>query len=347
MKNTKKMKAYRLKELGKMPVVEEVDVPEPGFGQVLIKMAGAGLCHTDLLMTDDGIALQPWIGEFTLGHENAGWVEEVGPGVKGFEVGESVVVCATDSCGYCEACLSGHDNFCLNVNARGCQAGRDGGLAEYMLAPARQLVSLGKQDPTHFAALTDAALSPYASIVNAQTYIPANGYCVVVGVGGLGSYAVQLLKLTTSAKVIAIDINPHRRALAERLGADLVLDFDNHLAENIIQFTENRKINGYFDFVGSSESMNVGADVTKELGVITVNGLAGGTMDFTWGKVRPGVDVRFSSNGTIVQLRELVDLAKRGDLVIETQDFTFDQVPEALDELRNGRLQGRALIVFE
>ncbi|MGM0213473.1 alcohol dehydrogenase catalytic domain-containing protein [Enterococcus sp. AZ109] len=347
MEQGQMMKAYRLKKLGEMPVIEEVKVPEPGFGQVLIKMAGAGLCHTDLLMTDEGVELQPWIGEFTLGHENAGWIEKKGPGVKDFEIGESVVVCATDSCGYCEACLSGHDNFCLNVNARGCQAGRDGGLAEYMVAPARQLVSLGSLNPAQFAVLTDAALSPYASIVNAKNNIPANGYCVVLGVGGLGSYAVQLLKLTTSAKVIAVDINPERRALAERLGADCVFDFDEKLVDNIIEFTENRKVNAYFDFVGSSESMNVGAAVTKELGMITVNGLAGGTMDFTWGKVRPGVDVRFSSNGTIIQLGELVDLAKRGDLIIETQEFRFDQVPEALDELRHGRLRGRALIVFD
>lgn len=346
MINEKTMKAYRLKKLGEMPVVKDVPIPTPGYGQVLIKMAGAGLCHTDLLMTDDGVALQPWMGEFTLGHENAGWIAALGPGVNSLKTGESVVVCATDSCGLCDACLKGHDNFCHHVNARGCQAGRDGGLAEFMLAPARQVVSLGDLNPAPYAVLTDAALSPYASVVNAKSRISANSYCLVIGVGGLGNFAVQFLKLTTSSKIIAIDINPQKRNKARQLGADFVLDFDEHVAEKIISITDNQRVSACFDFVGSNETMNTCAAVTKELGLITINGLAGGSMDFTWGKVRPGVDVRFSSNGTIAQLRELVDVAIRGDLKIETENYSFEQVADALGALRAGKLNARALILF-
>ncbi|MDO5832555.1 MAG: alcohol dehydrogenase catalytic domain-containing protein, partial [Methanobrevibacter sp.] len=128
------MKAWRINELGKPPVLEEVPIPEPGFGEILIKMKGAGMCRTDLEVIDEGFITVPFEGPFTFGHENAGTVAKLGPGVDTVEVGQNVIVDTLHACGKCQYCLSGRDNFCEVASARGLK--EDGGMAEYMIADA-------------------------------------------------------------------------------------------------------------------------------------------------------------------------------------------------------------------
>ena len=189
-----------------------MDVPEPGAGEVLIKVAGAGACRSDLHLMEWPPGTFEFPLPFTLGHENAGWVEALGPGVEGFDVGDAVAVYGPWGCGRCRACRRSQENFCENaaqLGALGGGLGRDGGFAPYMLIPsARLLVPLGDLYPVEAAPLSDAGLTPYHAIKrNLRKLVPGTSVSVVIGVGGLGHMAVQILRAISAAQVIAADID--------------------------------------------------------------------------------------------------------------------------------------------
>ncbi|MDQ2622508.1 MAG: alcohol dehydrogenase catalytic domain-containing protein [Actinomycetota bacterium] len=168
------MRAFRLIEWQEPPRIEEVDVPEPGPGQVLLKVGGAGLCHSDLHLMDWEPGVMPFDPPFTLGHENAGWIESLGDGVAGFEIGQAVAVYGPWGCGRCRACRLSREDYCerqSEIGTFGGGLGLDGGMAEYMLVPsARLLVPLDDLDPRDVAPLTDAALTlPWGARI-ATTY---------------------------------------------------------------------------------------------------------------------------------------------------------------------------------
>ena len=221
------MRAYQMTGWQQLPEFREVDVPEPGAGEVLIKVAGAGACHSDLHLMEWPPGTFEFPLPFTLGHENAGWVEALGPGVEGFDVGDAVAVYGPWGCGRCRACRRSQENFCENaaqLGALGGGLGRDGGLAPYMLIPsARLLVPLGDLDPVEAAPLSDAGLTPYHAIKrNLRKLVPGTSV-VVIGVGGLGHMAVQILRAISAAQVIAADIDEGKLALARQVGADQVV----------------------------------------------------------------------------------------------------------------------------
>ncbi|MFB4211600.1 NAD(P)-dependent alcohol dehydrogenase [Shouchella sp. JSM 1781072] len=340
-----KMKAYRITELGKAPHLQTIDIPQPKYGEVLIRMAGAGICHTDLEVIDHGSPVLPWEGPFTLGHENAGYIEKRGEGVTDFEIGESVIVSTIHSCGYCEYCLSGNDNYCENVSSRGLR--EDGGMAEYMIADQRELVSLGELKPSDYVAIADAGLTPYASVKYAREKIPGDGYAVVIGTGGLGFFAIQFLKSLTSATVIALDINEDRLEEMKTYGADVVFKSDEHAKDKIKELTDGKGVHAVFDFVGIDATLKLAAEITKGLGIISLVGLGGGSLPFQWGSVKPGVELRISQGGTLSHLREIINLAKRGQVKMQTQKYDFENLSEALDDLRNGNVKGRAVLTFK
>src|SRR5262245_39469670 len=189
------MLAYRLLKEQTQPEFQDVAAPHAGPGQVVVKVAGSGLCHTDFTVI--GRAQGYWKDRpppFTLGHEIAGWVEELGAGVEGFQHGEAVAVNPSwSSCGRCHMCRSGEENHCLQQDAiRAPGVGYDGGHAPYVLVPAaRFLVPIGDLDPIAAAPLTDAGLTTYSAIKAALPGIWPGATAVVIGVGGLGFYAVQ------------------------------------------------------------------------------------------------------------------------------------------------------------
>ncbi len=161
--------------------------------------------------------------EFTLGHENSGWVEEVGEGVTGFTKGDAYLVYGPIGCGHCAACSRGQDTYCDNVATMPYLAsglGRDGGMAEYLVVPARNLVPLGDADPIDAAPLSDAGLTPYHAIKLALPKLAGGGKtALVIGLGGLGQVAVQILRAISGATVIATDMKPEAMAEAEPNGA--------------------------------------------------------------------------------------------------------------------------------
>src|SRR5215207_2250731 len=193
------MRALRLLEWKSEPELVDIDEPEPGPGQVVVKVGAAGACHSDLhLMHDFDAGALPWGPPFTLGHENAGWVHALGAGVASVEVGQPVAVYGPWGCGRCERCRLGAENYCENpaaapVPGGGGGLGLDGGMAEYLLVhDARHLVALPDGlDPVHAAPLTDAGLTPYHAVRRSWPKLAPGTTAVVIGVGGLGHVGVQ------------------------------------------------------------------------------------------------------------------------------------------------------------
>jgi len=213
------MKAVRYIETGRPPEIVDIPVPKPAAGEVLIKIAGAGVCHSDLHLLDEEFGPK---GPFILGHENAGWIAELGEGVQGWKEGDAVLVYGPWGCGRCHSCQLSAENYCENHASQpsfGGGIGSDGGMAEYMLVPsARLLVPLGDVDPVSAAPLTDAALTPYHAIKTALPLMTPDTTVVVIGIGGLGHLAVQLLQALTPARLIAADIDDAKLAHARELG---------------------------------------------------------------------------------------------------------------------------------
>ena len=250
------MKALRLNEWKHDAELAEVPEPEPGPGQVVIRIGGAGACHSDLhLMHDFEAGVLPWGPPFTLGHENAGWVDALGAGVTGLEIGEPVAVYGPWGCGRCHRCRQGFENYCerqAEIGAMGGGLGLDGGMASRMLIPdARLLVPIGDLDPVDAAPLTDAGLTPYHAVKRSLPLLTPGSTAVVIGAGGLGHMAVQILRETCAATVIAVDTRKEALALAADMGAHHGVVAGDDAAEEIRELTRGKGADVVLDIVGS------------------------------------------------------------------------------------------------
>src|SRR4051812_40821759 len=258
------MLAYQLVEWQQPPELREVEVPEPGPAEILVKVGGAGACHSDLHVMEWPAGALPYELPFTLGHENAGWIEAVGAGVKGWEPGEGVAVYGPWGCGRCRPCRTGLETLCerkAQLGAAGGGLGRDGGMAEYMLVPdARLLVALGDLEPRDAAPLTDAALTPYHAIKLALHQLVPGASAVVIGVGGLGHMAVQILRALSPARVIATDIDVSKLGLAAAVGADHTVASSPDTAAQIRELTAGNGAILVLDCVGSDATLALDAE---------------------------------------------------------------------------------------
>jgi alcohol dehydrogenase, propanol-preferring len=347
------VKALQFYQWKTEPELREIPVPEPGPGEVLIRVAAAGACHSDLhVMHEFEPGLLPYELPFTLGHENAGYIEALGAGVEegyGIEKGAPVAVYGPWGCGRCRNCRMGMENYCLHaaeIGAAGGGLGRDGGMAEYMLVPsARLLVPLGDLDPVAAAPLTDAGLTPYRAIKRSLHKLPPGSTAVVIGVGGLGHMAVQLLKVLSSAQVVAVDLDDAKLKLAREVGADHAVKSDEGAAEEI------RKISGGFgcelvvDCVGAQSTVELAARISRPLGDIALVGIGGGTLGVSFFSVPQEASVQTTYWGSVVELQEVIALAGRGLLEVHTERFRLDDALDAYHKLERGEIQGRAVVV--
>lgn len=343
------MTAYRVLEFGKDPEFAEVPVPTPGPGEVLLKMAAVGLCRSDLHIMSAmknrtaGFAAVP---PFTLGHENAGYVEATGPGAGDLEQGEAVLVSGINSCGVCTLCRRGLDNYCESTSTSGGfrsrGVGLDGGLAPYMIAPRRQVVRIGELDPAMVAPLADAGSTSYHAVKSALPHLVPGATAVVIGVGGLGGYAVQHLKLLCQARVIAVDVDASRLAFARELGAESLLSDDQVVTR--LKAMTGGGAETVFDFVGTDETLTTAVAVCRTAGSIVVCGQAGGTAPAGWQLMRPGATLTLSLGRTLAELEEVVALAATGKLQIPVDRHAFSDIPQAYDRLRAGDFRSRIVI---
>jgi alcohol dehydrogenase, propanol-preferring len=287
----------------------------------------------------------PWKLPFTLGHESAGSVAQLGSGARGVEIGDRVVVYGPWGCGSCLHCSRGAENLCPSRRGRGAGCGLDGGLAEYMLVPStRYLVPIGGLDPVQAAPLTDAALSPYHAIKAQLDILRPGSTAVVVGIGGLGHVAVQLLKALSPARVAAVDLRAEARDLALRLGVDLSLD-GGDLTGADLRDALGGPAELVLDFVGSDSTLGLAVDALAAGGRLVVAGLEGGRLPNPVAQLPYDASVSRPSWGTLPELREVVELALRGAITIQTEAVPLDESLNAYDRLRAGSIAGRAVAV--
>jgi len=347
------MRAVRLMQWKTEPELTEVPRPVPGPGQVLIQVGGAGACHSDLhLMHDFEAGALPWEPPFTLGHENAGWVAECGPGVTGVEPGQAVAVVGAWGCGRCARCRQGLETYCEDpasapVPSGGGGLGLDGGMADYLLVDSeRHLVLLPDGlTPAMAAPLTDAALTPYHAVRRSLAKLTPDATAVVIGVGGLGHLAVQVLRTVCGARVIAVDPRESARKLALIDGADLALEPGDDLVAEVRAATGGRGADVVLDFVGSDQTLRDGAACARALGDLTIVGIAGGSLPVSFFGVPYELSVQTTYWGNRTELVEVLDLAARGLLRPEVTTYPLDKAVDVYRRLAAGEISGRAVVV--
>jgi propanol-preferring alcohol dehydrogenase len=343
------MKAFRLVDWGRPPVLDEVDRPVPRDGEVLVRVDAAGLCHSDLHVVDAHTGALPFRPPFTLGHEIAGRVAALGPTAAGPSVGESVVVYGPWGCGSCPRCAVGRENYCdrrAELAYAGVGLGRDGGMAEYVLVPAtRHLQPIGDLDPVQAAPLTDAALTPYHAIQPYRPQLIEGSTVAVIGVGGLGHLAIQILRALTPSRVLAVDVREDALALADRSGAHLSTRASADTATVLRTASSGRGVDVVLDFVGSGASLELAARSLRSDGDLSIVGSGSGQL--TIGKPGPlpqGCRVALPFWGSRTELTEVVTLARTGALRVEVERFPLSAAHEAITQLRNGHLKARAVL---
>ena len=340
------MKAVRLHRYDERPTIE--DVPEPtvdGPYDVVVEIGGAGLCRTDLHIVEgqwadrSGVALP-----YTLGHENAGWVREVGGAVEHVQPGDTVILHPLATCGFCRACRAGDDVHCESSAFPGIDA--DGGMAELLRTSARSVVKLAPgTQPADVAALADAGLTAYHAVKKATPLLHPGSTCVVVGAGGLGHIGVQCLRALTAASVVVIDVNEAALELALGWGADQTVLADGAQVARVLELTDGKGAEVVLDFVGERGAERDSWQMTRRAGSHFVIGY-GGTIEVA------AIDVISTERnvvgnlvGTYNDLAELMVLAQTGRVTLHTRPYPLEAVNEAMDDLDTGRLQGRGILV--
>jgi propanol-preferring alcohol dehydrogenase len=347
------MKALRYVAVGQAPEVVEIPIPQPGPGQVLLKVTAAGVCHSDdyvMHMAEEDYLTRGYPLPLTLGHEGAGIVHTIGEGVDStLKVGDAVAVYGPWGCGRCHNCSEGKENYCTNAAAEGIRPpglGSQGSMAEYMIVDdARHLVPLGDLDPVQNVSLTDAGLTPYHAIKRSLPKLGAGTFAVVIGTGGLGHVGIQILKALSGATVIALDVSDEKLALATHVGADHALISDASAAEKIREITGGLGANAVFDFVGANPTMALAQSVAAVDSDVTIVGIGGGSMTIGFGNIAYDAAVRVPYWGSRSELIEVLDLARAGKINVEVQTYSLSDAPKAYEDLAASTIRGRAVIV--
>jgi propanol-preferring alcohol dehydrogenase len=344
------MKAVQYRRVGHAPEVVEVPVPEPGPGQVLLKVTAAGLCHSDLAVMGWPEEQFPYPLPMTLGHEGVGTVAAVGSGVTAVAEGDDVAVYGPWGCGHCHNCAQGKENCCPRAAALGILPpglGSPGALAEYMLVDSpRHLVPLNGLDPVQAAPLTDAGLTPHHAIRKSMPKLVPGSTAVVIGVGGLGHLAVQLLRALTPARVVALDVSKEKLELARTVGAHETLLSDGAAAARVRELTGGTGADVVLDFVGAEARLAVAAASVAVAGDVTIVGIGGGTLAVGFGGGLPfEVSASFPYWGTRPELMEVVELARQGLVSSHVETFPLDEAPTAYERLHAGDINGRAVVL--
>lgn len=347
------MKAVRLLNWKTEPQIVDVEIPHAGPGQVVLRIAGSGLCHSDLhLLHDFDEGMFPWSVPFTLGHENSGWVHEIGDGVTTVQVGQAVAVHGPWGCGSCLPCRNGQDTYCFTPtesfgSAFGGGLGVDGGQAEFMLVPdARFLVPIPESlDPVAAAPLTDAGLTPYHAIKLSLPKLLPGTSALCIGVGGLGHMGVQILRAITGVNIIAMDTKESALDLARSCGANLTINAsDADAATKVKDATAGRGAEVVIDFVGSDASLATAVACARIQGDLTIVGVGGGSFPMSLFSPPYECAVRSIYWGTRAELGEVLALAAKGDITPEYSTFSLDRALDAYAAMEAGTLTGRAVI---
>jgi len=343
------MKAVRLFEFDQRPRLVEVDEPKiSGPLDVIIRIAGAGVCRTDLHLVEG--VFKDGMGDklpFTLGHENAGWVEEIGSGVPNLAKGDPVILHPQPSCGLCRNCRVGNDMHCTGGSFFPGFDGTDGGYAELLRTNVRSVIKLAPgTDPASLAPFADAGITAFHAVKKQLPRIAPGTNAVVLGVGGLGHFGIQILKALSPARVIALDTNPARLDFAKQLGADEAFHSALDGGVNAVrEVTDGQGADIIFDYVGEHGTPETSIKMLKRGGTYAQIGYGGQltirTVDLLLGEFNLVGNIV----GTYNDLAELMELNRQGKVRITAQQFPLEDAGEVLHKLDQGQIEGRAVLL--
>jgi NAD+-dependent secondary alcohol dehydrogenase Adh1 len=340
------MRAVRLHAFHEFPVIDEVAEPvAKNPFDVVVRIGGAGVCRTDLhIMEGQWDAAMQTPLPYTIGHENAGWVHEIGSAVTNVAVGDTVILHPTPTCGLCRACRAGDDMHCINSSFPGLST--DGGMADFLLTSARACVKLDPAtQPADVAALADAGITAYHAVRKAIPLLYPGTTCVVIGAGGLGHIGIQCLAALTATRIIVVDRNPDALKLAEQLGADVTVVADGTQVDTVKELTDGLGAEVVLDFVAEMGAETDGWNMTRPGGSYFVIGYGGTLTIPTLDVISTERNVIGNIVGTYNDLAELMALAQAGKVTLHTKAYPLDEAAQALRDLDAGLVRGRAILV--
>jgi len=340
------MNAARLHAYHEPLKLEEIDEPKvKGPLDVIVRIGAAGLCRTDLHIQEGQWAEKSGVQlPYTPGHENAGWVHEVGSAVENVQVGDTVIVHPYISCGQCGPCRMGDDMHCLSGSFPGIN--RDGGFADFLQTSARSVVKLDPSlQPKDIAALADAGLTAIHAVKKAIPVLSSGTHAVVIGAGGLGHIGIQCLKAMTPATVIVIDPSEPALALARETGADHAIKVDGGHVDKIKELTDGLGAEAIIDFVGEKGAIEDGIAMVRDGGFYYVIGYGENINIPTIDVISREISFIGNLVGTYTDLRELMILTAQGKVSLHTTTYPLEAINDAMADLDGGRLQGRGILV--
>jgi len=327
--------------------LELIELPEPEPSRprdVVVRIGGAGVCATDLHAIDGLMEVAGVTLPLVLGHENAGWVHAVGDDVSTVSVGDAVLLYPPYSCGLCVSCRRGHDMHCERHQFTGLT--QDGGFAEYVLVDERSLVPLPPGvDPAEVAPHADAGLTAYHAVKRLVPRLEPGRTVVVIGIGGVGHIALQLVRVLGGATVVAVDADERGRRLARELGAAEVLGDEQDVVSAARELTNGRGADVVLDVVGTDDTHATSLGVLANGGVFSTIGY-GGVMSLpSVALVSQETAVVGNLVGSWIDLWEVLQLHVRGEVTLRTERYSLDDVNDVLGRLRDGEITGRAVLV--
>jgi len=341
-------------EMKKDVWVQEAEMPEPKIAKssdVIVKIGAAGVCRTDLHIIegvwrhiqDPDNKLLPCV----MGHENAGWVEEVGADVTNFKKGDAVIlhplISGTD--GTCLSCRRGHDMQAEDGAFPGLNI-KEGGYAEFLKTSVRNLIKLPSiLTPKDVAPFSDAGLTAYRVVKKASRHLLPGQSCVIIGAGGLGHIGIQCLQAMCAADIIIVEKSQKALDHALALGGDKGVLIDGNEVETIMELTHGKGAEAVIDFVGEHGSTSMGLNLTADGGYYYIVGYGEEIRVLAVDMVISEKNIVGNLVGTWAELYELMELANRGKVTLSMQEYRLDEANKALHDLNVGNVMGRAVLV--
>ncbi len=334
--------------------VEEAEMPEPKIeksSDVIVKIGAAGVCRTDLHVIegvwrhiqDPDNKLLPCV----MGHENAGWVEEVGSDVSNFKKGDAVIlhplISGTD--GTCLSCRRGLDMQAEDGAFPGLNV-KEGGYAEFLKTSVRNLIKLPSVlTPKDVAPFSDAGLTSYRVVKKATRHLLPGQSCVIIGAGGLGHIAIQCLRAMCAADIIIVEKSQKVLDHALELGGDKGILIDGNEIEAVMELTDGKGAEAVIDFVGEHGSTSMGLSMTADGGYYYIVGYGEEIRVLAVDMVISEKNIVGNLVGTWAELYELMELANRGKVILSMQEYRLEEANKALHDLNMGNVMGRAVLI--
>ena len=347
------MKVAQITEPNQPLKINEIEKLSPTNTQVLVKVKSTGVCHSDLHLleggydTGDGFMKVTDRGvkfPVTPGHEVVGTVDEIGDTVDDLNVGDLVLVYPWIGCGQCKTCENGDTNLCESPKSLG--VFQNGGYAEYVLVPDKKfLAKINNLDPDVAASLACSGLTAFTAIKKALVNNPEN--ILIVGAGGLGLMGVQIASALTKANIICVDLDDNKLNSAKELGANHIINTkESDAVKKIMTICDEKGVDSIVDFVNAPPTVKMNLSIIRKRGNLILVGLFGGSVELPLVSVPlKAITIQGAYTGSYNDMVELIGLAQRGVInPIVSKHYTLDEATTALDDLKNRKILGRAVI---